>query len=302
MGNDRKIVFVHASLLLYSEIKGIERMEKPMKKDNLTMYDYGKTTLHACQYDLRFSYFAYIPTTYSEDVNKKYPLTVIVHGTNRPVQQYRDAFIEFAEENESIILVPVFPAGIAFPGELSSYKFIRYQGIEYDKILFAMIDELSEKYRIQTEQFLLHGFSGGGHFAHRFLYLHPERLLGVSIGAPGRITYLDEDQPWYIGIADFKEKFGVPIRRDLMKQVPIQMVVGAKDTELAEINDPADPFWMDGFDRYGKTRVERLTALQKNFQENGIHAQLDIVPGVSHQGFKILDEVQAFFTNVLQKN
>src|SRR5690606_4666895 len=106
--------------------------------------------------------------------------------------------------------------------------------------------------------FLLHGFSGGGHFTHRFYYLHPNRLLGASIGAPGRITYLDDTKKWYVGINNFEETFGVPIRYELMKQVPIHMVVGGEDVEMGEINDKDDPFWMDGFDAYGKTRVERL--------------------------------------------
>ncbi|WP_368654463.1 hypothetical protein AB4Y30_05375 [Ornithinibacillus sp. 4-3] len=267
----------------------------------LAMYDFGKTTLNACQFDLRFSYFTYVPSDYDPEGDQIYNLAVIVHGTNRPVQEYRDAFIDFAEANQSIILVPVFPAGIAFPGELSSYKFIHYDGIRYDDILFAMMDELAAKYRVRTDKVLMHGFSGGGHFTHRFLYLHPDRLLAASIGAPGRITYLDDTKPWYLGISDFEEKFGVPVRFDLMKQVPVQMIVGGDDVEMEEINDTNDPFWMDGMDAYGKTRVERLKALHKNFADHGIEARLDIVPGVKHEGFKVLEPVKEFFTKSLKK-
>lgn len=271
------------------------------RTQKLGNYERGKTTLFSCQYDQRFSYFTYIPSNYKENDNTQYPLAVIVHGTDRPAQYYRNAFIDYAESTQSIILAPVFPAGIVSPGELSSYKFIRYEGVRYDDILFAMIDEMSKKYKIKKDKFLLHGFSGGGHFTHRFLYLHPDRLLGASIGAPGRITYIDPNKPWYIGTKDFEKKFGIPLRLELIKQVPIQMVVGSKDIDTEEINDKNDPFWMDGFDQYGKTRVERLKALRDNYESYGISVRFDIVPDVKHEGFKIVEHVKDFFKKTLEK-
>lgn len=58
------------------------------------------------------------------------------------------------------------------------------------------------------------GFSGGGQFAHRFLYLQLERLHAVSTGAPGRITMLDENWKWPAGIKDVFEVFdGVVINK-----------------------------------------------------------------------------------------
>src|SRR5699024_2571237 len=106
--------------------------------DELTDYELGKTTLFACQLDPRFSYYAYIPSKYEEKQIQS-SLVVLIHGTSRPAQQYRDEFVDFAEKTNSIILVPVFPAGIVEPGELSSYKFLRYGGVRYDEILLSMI-------------------------------------------------------------------------------------------------------------------------------------------------------------------
>ena len=34
------------------------------------------------------------------------------------------------------------------------------------------------------QRFALFGYSGGGHFVHRFFMLHPQRLWALSIGAP----------------------------------------------------------------------------------------------------------------------
>src|SRR5699024_6258517 len=108
----------------------------------------------------------------------------------------------------------------------SSYKFIKSENIRYDFILLDMIDELSEKYRVEKEKFLIYGFSGGGQFVHRFYYLYPERLKGVSIGAPGKITYINTNKKWYVGTGNLKEEFNIDLKLQEMKRVPIQMVIG----------------------------------------------------------------------------
>lgn len=61
---------------------------------------------------------------------------------------------------------------------------------QFDHVLLAMVDEIAPL-PLAAGRFLMHGFSGGGHFAHRFFSLHPRRLLGASIGAPGMVTLLD---------------------------------------------------------------------------------------------------------------
>jgi pimeloyl-ACP methyl ester carboxylesterase len=129
-------------------------------------------------------------------------------GTERGMQAYRDAFADFAEANDCIVLAPLFPAGITGPGELSSYKLLRAGALHDDAVLLSMVDELQEKYRLEDERFLLYGFSGGGHFTHRFLYLHPEHLRGASIGAPGVVTLLDHGYDFWVGVRDFEARFG----------------------------------------------------------------------------------------------
>lgn len=281
----------------------VSQKDKIMSKQKeLSYYDYGATTLYACQYDHRFSYFAYIPNNYHVHAEKKYPLVVLIHGTNRSVQRYRDEFKDFAEEEDVIVLVPVFPAGIETPDDLSSYKFIKSNSIRYDLVLLAMIDELSQKYRIQDDQFLLYGFSGGGQFVHRFYYLYPERLMAVSIGAPGRITYLDSNKKWYLGIENIEDEFNIKIDLEEMRKVPVHMVVGEEDTDGWEINNKHDPYWVSGFEENGNTRIERLQALQKNYMTKGIDVYFDLVPGNGHKGLPLMPRVQQFFSKVLHKS
>lgn len=263
-------------------------------------FERGSTTQFACQFDSRFSYCAYIPKNYKENDTLIYSLAVIVHGSLRNAQQYRNAFIDFADETNTIILSPLFPGGITEPWESDSYKFVRINDVKFDEILLAMVDEISQRYRVESDKFLLHGFSGGGQFTHRFYYLHPNRLLGVSIGAPGNITVLDSSKPWYLGIANYKEKFTVSFPLEEMRKVPVLMLVGSEDTETWMINDKDAPFWMNGMEETGNTRVERLRTLRDSFEREGISVRHEELQGLGHEGFKVLPTVKDFFKNILK--
>lgn len=271
-----------------------------MKGKKALFFESKSTTQFVCQYDPRFSFCAYIPESFDESKRDQYALAVIVHGSMRNAQQYRDAFLDFAEATNTIILAPLFPGGITEPWESDSYKFVRVKDMEYDQVLLAMVDEVSAHYGISGERFLLHGFSGGGQFVHRFFYLHPERLLGVSIGAPGNITDLDQTKPWYLGVSDYGEKFGTVLPLEEMRRVPVLMVIGSDDLETWMINDKQAPFWIDGLELTGDNRVDRLRTLRDSFEREGISVRYEELPGVSHEGFKVLPVVKDFFTHVLR--
>ena len=231
----------------------------------LGYYDLEKTPLIACQLDQRFGYCLYVPRGYQPG-DPDTGLAVVVHGTLRTPERYREEFSAFAEEHNCIILCPLFPAGIIESQDLDNYKYLEYHGIRFDHILLSMVDEVARKYELDVSRFLLHGFSGGGHFAHRFLYLHASRLRGVSIGAPGMITMIDPERSWHIGTKGLEDKFGIASTLEEMRAVPVHMVVGADDTDTWEINNTSGPLWMEGADAAGKTRVERLSALRENYR------------------------------------
>lgn len=259
----------------------------------------GPTSFFACQYDQRFSYCMYIPRDYHEAGDRVYPLFVVVHGSLRNAEGYRDRLADFAEQHDCIVLLPLFPNGIIEPGEPNNYKEIKFHDIRYDLVLLAMVDEISEIYRVQTERFMLYGYSGGGQFAHRFFYLHPERLSAVSIGAPGSVTLIDESQPWWLGVGDIEAQFGIALNLPAMREVKVQMVVGGNDTKsMAEIDSQRK---LPGAERAGANRVERLATLKANFEEHGIDVQHQVVPGLGHENYKFLPVVQEFFAGVLAK-
>lgn len=267
---------------------------------NLSYYDFGHTTVYASRLDQRFAYCAYVPQDYDEEGDKTYPLAVIVHGTERGMSRYRDAFATFAEENGVIVLSPLFPANICFPGDLSSYKMLRAGELHYDAVLLDMVEEMRERYRVASDRVLMYGFSGGGHFTHRFLYLHPERVLAASVGAPGVVTLLDFERDFWVGVRDFETVFGKAVDLEAMRRVPVQMVIGGDDLETWEITiTPKDAWWMEGADLAGKTRNDRIRALKRSLEAQGLDVTLNVVPGVGHDDRRLLPKVQDFFGKVL---
>lgn len=266
----------------------------------LSYYDFGKTTVYACRADQRFSYCAYVPEGYKADGIDTYPLLVAVHGTGRMMSLYRDSFADFAERHRAIVLAPLFPAGITGPDDLSSYKMLRRSDIAYDQVLLSMVGEMRAKYRIRGDRFALFGFSGGGHFTHRFFYLHPERLWAASIGAPGVVTLLDFEHDFWVGVRNFESVFGKPIDLEAMRRVPVQMVVGAKDTETWEITiTPESALWMPGADLAGENRQHRLLALKASFEKHGIAVRYDVIADTAHWMPPTVPAVEAFLGDCL---
>ncbi|EPQ56902.1 alpha/beta-hydrolase [Gloeophyllum trabeum ATCC 11539] len=254
----------------------------------------GKTPALACAIDQRFSFTAYIPKCHKFD-GPELPLLVCAHGIAR--QTHLNTMIDFAEEQGCVVLAPLFPCGIEDLTDIHNYKTLVFHDIRFDLILLSMIQQASCIWRIRADKFFLHGFSAGGQFCHRFFYLHPHLLLGISIGAPGGITLPRKDRPWPGGISDIHEVFkikgdsegqAVPNFGEMAK-VPVHFVVGEKDVDTSGIGDSLGPD-VPG----GGTRINRITALRDAWKEMGIEGVLDIVPGVGHEGGKIAPQVQQF--------
>ncbi|WP_049571334.1 PHB depolymerase family esterase [Streptomyces sp. SBT349] len=257
----------------------------------------GGTPFFASRYDQRLHYSLYVPRGLDDPAA---PLVVVQHGTGRTAARYRDLLRGFADEHGAVILAPLFPAGLIDADDLHNFKFIDYRGIRFDHALLAIVEEVAERFSVSGERFYLHGFSGGGQFAHRFFYLHPHRLAAVSIGAPGRITELDDGLPWWLGTGGIEERLGRSVDIEALRRVPVQMIVGADDTETWEINNPGEANWVDGVEKTGATRVERLRTLERGFLSHGIDVTFDLVPGVGHQGALVMPAVAAFFSRLMR--
>lgn len=265
------------------------------------IYDLGPTVIFSCKADPRFQYCLYVPPQVGKGA--KVDLLVAVHGTGRTsFLDFRDGFAEFGRWNDVAILCPIFPVGVRGDGARSGYKYMQEGEIRYDLLLLQMVEEVAEKYGQDWSRFAMFGFSGGGHFTHRFAILHPQKLWAASIGAPGSVTLLDPTRDWWVGIRDIGARFGIEFDGAALARVPVQMVVGDADLETWEItHKPGGTYWMEGANEAGRTRPERLATLAESFRRAGVSVQLDLVPGVSHDRIKVLDRVKDFLAGVLAR-
>lgn len=265
------------------------------------LYLTGETTIIACRDDPRFSFMLFIPESAWDEPDRELDLLVSVHGTMRLQSHYRDAFSGFGRFNNCVVLAPLFPVGVRGDMEASGYKYMIEHDIRYDAVLLSMVEQAGELIKRKFEKFMLFGFSGGGHFTHRFLYLHPDRLKAVSIGAPGSVTLLDETMDWWPGIRNFKNIFGRDINFEALKDVKVHMSVGSLDTEVWEITIPeSSPKFITGANSAGKNRNDRLHTLRESMEARGVAVWHDTAPGVPHDMRGVFPYVERFFTDVLK--
>jgi hypothetical protein len=263
------------------------------------IYDYGHTAIYASNADPRFHYTLYVPPAVGQ--GQRVELIIAVHGTTRTsFLEFRESFAEFGKWNNCAILCPVFPVNVCGDGARSGYKYMKEGDIRYDELMLSMVGEVAARYKQDWAKFAMFGYSGGGHFVHRFAILHSDKLWALSIGAPGSVTLLDFNQDWWVGIRNIKDKFGVDFNAEALARIPVQMIVGDADIETWEITHAEDSrYWMPGANDAGKTRPERLAALRKSFESVGVDVQFDLLPGVAHDRMKVLDKVKDFFFQIL---
>lgn len=253
-------------------------------------FQQGRIPFTACQADPRFSYCLYVPTIQRVQPDSPLPLVVVIHGSSRTAESFRDQFIEFAEHNSALILVPLFPVGIPHAGEGDGYKLEQPDEVRYERLLLDMVDEVAAQYCVHA-RFSLYGFSGGAQFAHRFFYLYPECLQALSVAAPGQITLPDSVRPWGRGTADMERLFGRRLNLAAMSNVAVQLVVGAED------NEPLP----DADSLHIRSRLARVESLYNAFCALALNVEMRVVPGIGHHGFALLPVSQQFLSKQLQQ-
>ncbi|HCS28573.1 MAG TPA: hydrolase [Spongiibacteraceae bacterium] len=262
-------------------------------------YQLGETTIFSAP-DNRFSYCLYVPRQLEQENLAGTRLLVAIHGTGRMQTQYRELFAEFAEYHNCIVVAPLFPANVLGDGNLSGYKYLLEGDIRYDQVLLEITRTVAATYGVSDKKMMLFGFSGGAHFVHRFLMLHPHRVSAASIGAPGVVTLLDPAKEWWLGIADTEQHFDIQVDPNAVSGMPIHLAVGGADTETWEITVEADDaYYMPGINDSGDTRLERLQSLKASLEHYGAKVRLDIVEGETHNVAPIAQFSKAFFRDVI---
>ena len=264
----------------------------------VNLYNEGCTTVFAYPGDPRFSYCLYVPP--ADPAAPPPGLIVAVHDSIRTINHCRDLFAGLGARQRQVVLAPLFPADVLGDGNVDGYKYLIEGDVRYDLVLNGMIDLVAKTTGCDASRFCLFGFSGGGHFAHRFFYLHPERLAAVSIGAPGVVTLLDRERDFWVGVRNFEALFGKRLDIEAMRATPVHMVIGAEDKQTWEITiRPGNAWYMEGADLAGPDRLARLRALKASFEAAGIAVRHDAVPGAAHRMEPMVPAVEDFFAETL---
>jgi poly(3-hydroxybutyrate) depolymerase len=255
----------------------------------------GSTGVFAHTADPRFSFCLHVPP---EDAGEPCGLVVTVHHSLRNFMECRDAFAGFGDRHRLVVLAPLFPINVFGDRSSDGYKYLQEREIRHDLLLNGMVQTVADWTGCDTARFFLQGYSGGAHFAQRYLLLHPQRVRAASIGAPGQVTLLDPDIPWHAGLQGVEERFGHAIDMTALRRVPLQMVVGDRDTETDELDQaPTDPDLCAAAKRSGRNRIERLQAMHRSWSAAGVDVQFELMTGVRHGvgSQPAIERAQCFF-------
>ncbi|MBS0421428.1 MAG: alpha/beta hydrolase, partial [Proteobacteria bacterium] len=222
-------------------------------------------------------------------------LIVTVHGSDYAHEPMCRFFAGLGRETNSVVLAPLFGPASGPRADPDGYKGLRSVHADYDRALMEMVDEVGTRFGAQTERFCLFGFSGGAQFAHRFLYVYPQRLRAVSIAAPGMVTLIHAGQHLWVGTQNLRQEFGRELSLEQIRRVKTQLLVGS--------TDDAPHFGAAGEAAYnfaGRNRVERLESLAHNYRANGISCETHIVAGAGHDFVPLAEAAVPFLRREMQ--
>ena len=147
-----------------------------------------------------WEYYLHVPKGYTPD--RKWPVLVYVHGTEGSGRDALHVWRPLANEEGFFYLAPTFPG----------WGYTHLSNDE-DRVLWAMIVEVQERYAIDRDRVFITGFSGGAQFAHRFAFRYPSHICGVSAMSAG--------------------SYDPPPKH--ARRVPFAVSVGEEDTERTDL-------------------------------------------------------------------
>jgi predicted esterase len=211
------------------------------------------------------------------------PLIVAVHGSGRDYRETGEAFLPLAKAHDASVMAPLFPRWEGEGGG-DGYKFLHEPGADYVALLDRMLDSLAAEHRYDPARVYLFGFSGGGQFVHRYAIARASRLAGLVVAAPGSVTLLEENLPWWAGLSGMKDKIGHAPDLAGLAALPVHLVIGDRDVDNDLIGrPPGHPYHSPYADHAGAGRQARLKALKASLEERGVSVSLDLLPGVNHE-------------------
>lgn len=276
-------ILVAFSLIIFSAVgcaSSKQYSDLPVGAGDFTMAE----VTGASQDDLKVFY--YRPPAWSVDR----PILIVLHGLKRNADEYRDAWIKNAEDQNFLVVCPEFTEK-KFPG--TRYYNLgnvvdEEEGGEVqprEAWTFSVIDRVFDEVRNRTgakrTTFALFGHSAGSQFVHRYLLFNPETKADKIISAnAGWYTMPDSGIEFPYGIKS------MPVSNDELIKLfsrPIIIMLGEQDIKTGGVlrhTAQADEQGMNRLERgikYFNVAKAKASELGVPFQW-----QLIIVPGVGH--------------------
>ena len=243
----------------------------------------------------KINVWAYKPSGYN--ANSK--VLMVMHGTNRDADRYRDEWTKHAEKNNILLIVPQFTIE-SFP-KANGYNLgnVFVASSNYTKTnpadmwsysaIEPLFDHVKAKYQSSQNQYNIYGHSAGSQFVHRFIFFIPQARVAKIITA---------NAGWYTA-PSFEIDFpyglnNTPVNDEALKlalQKPVTILLGEAD------NDPnhtslrrAKEAMLQGPHRFARGHYF-YTSAQKAAENLNIVTQWQVinVPKVGHQNSLMSD-------------
>jgi hypothetical protein len=235
--------------------------------------------------------YSYLPTKY-EDSSQ---ILIVMHGNGRTAENYRDAWIDSAEQNNALLLVPHFSRENGFP-EDDQYNMGNMFKMDPDENLlspnpesewsYSLIDPIFdfvvERMKNHSTGYLIYGHSAGSQFLHRLLFFKPGAKIKKAVCAnAGWYTMPDFDQIFPYGLKE-TQCSEESLRKLFAKKVTI--LLGNMDTDPDHSSLRRTPQAM----QQGAHRFQRghtfYRACKQIAEKLGVQFRwdLEVVSGVAH--------------------
>lgn len=223
-------------------------------------------------------YHLYLPERQTETGR----VLVSVHGVSRNAAEHVELFRELAERHSVTLIAPVFNTRT-----FRDYQRLGRQGVgpRADLALIRLLNEIAMHTGIDTGKVDLFGFSGGAQFAHRFTFVHTQRVRRLALGAAGWYTMPNRSLSYPHGAADALGLQGARLNPAAAARLRTLVMVGDLDNR----EDDEDLNRAKVIMRtQGRHRIERArawtNAMNRIALQGGSSAAVDMMmlPGVAH--------------------
>ena len=282
---DRRTFFLLGSLLLASLW-----LTSPGRAQSLEL-PFGKSAVQTKLRGIELELFCYKPDSFE---GKR--MILVMHGTNRNAEEYRDNACNMADRLAAIVVAPKFDIE-RFP----SIKYNRGGIVTEDQkaapedewtyhFVPAIVREIRKRESNESLRFWMIGHSAGGQFLARmsaFLDVGAERIVAANAGSQ---LFPRRDWPFGYGFGDLPESLANDNRLKNYLAAPLTIYLGSDDNESDEYFDDSDEAMLQGEGRLqrGQACFEYAKRLA---EQNGWPFQWRIIEakGVGHDHKAMFD-------------